>query len=59
MSSPTFKGLRGEKPDPHLLKANDFLGNNITPGHQKSYNFVYTLAHVAREWHENIFLPAD
>ena len=53
-SPPISKGLPGDKPDPHLFKENNWLKNNRTPDHEKSYNFIYTLDDVAGEWFDDI-----
>ena len=59
VSPPIFEGLPGEKPEPHLLKANGWLENNSSPDHEKSHDFRYTLDDVAREWYDDIVVPAD
>ena len=54
-----FKGQPGEKPEPDLLKANDWLDNNRTLEHEKSYDFKNPLDDVAWEWYDDIVVPAD
>ena len=49
VSPPMFKGLPGVKPDPYLLKANNWLTNNRTPDQEKSHDFTYTLHDKATE----------
>ena len=46
---PIFKGLPGERPEAHLLRANDWIDTyNILPVN-KPANFKHTLDHLARE----------
>ena len=49
ISPPIFKGLPGERPEAHLLRANDGTDTyNILPVN-KPANFKHTLDHLARE----------
>ena len=49
ISPPIFKGLPGERPEAHLLRANDWMDTyNILPVN-KPANFKHTLDHLARE----------
>ena len=54
---PIFKGLPGERPEAHLLRANDWMDTyNILPVN-KPTNFKYTLDHLAREWYDSLTFP--
>ena len=55
--SPIFKGLPGERPEAHLLRANDWMDTyNILPVN-KPANFKHTLNHLAREWYDSLTFP--
>ena len=57
ISPPIFKGLPGERPEAHLLRANDWMDNyNILPVN-KPTNFKHTLDHLAREWYDWLTFP--
>ena len=52
-----FKGLPGERPVAHLLRANDWMDTyNILPVN-KPANFKHTLDHLAREWYDSLTFP--
>ena len=54
ISPPIFKGLPGERPEAHLLRANDWMDTyNILPVN-KPANFKHTLDHLAREWYDSL-----
>ena len=54
---PIFKGLPGERPEAHLLRANDWMDTyNILPVN-KPVSFKYTLYHLAREWYDSLTFP--
>ena len=54
---PIFKGLPGERPEAHLLRANDWMDTyNILPVN-KPANFKHTLDHLAREWYDSLTFP--
>ena len=54
ISPPIFKGLPGERPEAHLLRANDWMDTyNILPIN-KPANFKHTLDHLAREWYDSL-----
>ena len=54
---PIFKGLPGERPEAHLLRANDWMDTyNILP-FNKPANFKHTLDHLAREWYDSLTFP--
>ena len=54
---PIFKGLPGERPEAHLLRANDWMDTyNILPAN-KPTNFKHTLDHLAREWYDSLTFP--
>ena len=54
ISPPNFKGLPGERPEAHLLRANDWMDTyNILPVN-KPANFKHTLDHLAREWYDSL-----
>ena len=55
--SPIFKGLPGERPEAHLLRANNWMDTyNILPV-KKPANFKHTLNHLAREWYDSLTFP--
>ena len=57
ISPPIFKGLPGERPEAHLLRANDWMDTyNILPVN-KPANFKHTLDHLAREWYNSLTFP--
>ena len=57
ISPPIFKGLPGERPEAHLLRANDWMDTyNILPVN-KPANFKHTLNHLAREWYDSLTFP--
>ena len=57
LSSPIFKGLPGERPEAHLLRANDWMDTyNILPVN-KPANFKHTLDHLVREWYNSLTFP--
>ena len=54
---PIFKGLPGERPEAHLLRANNWMDTyNILPVN-KPANFKHTLDHLAREWYDSLTFP--
>ena len=57
ISLPIFKGLPGERPEAHLLRANNWMYiYNILPVN-KPANFKHTLDHLAREWYDSLTFP--
>ena len=44
---PIFKGLPGERPEVHLMRANDWMDTYLIPVVQKPANFKHTLDHLA------------
>ena len=57
ISPPIFKGLPRERPEAHLLRANDWMDTyNILPVN-KPANFKHTLDHLAREWYDSLTFP--
>ena len=57
ISPPIFKGLPGERPEAHFLRANDWMDTyNILPVN-KPANFKHTLDHLAREWYDSLTFP--
>ena len=57
ISPPIFEGLLRERPEAHLLRANDWMDtNNILPVN-KPANFKHTLDHLAREWYDSLTFP--
>ena len=57
ISPPIFKGLPGERPEAHLLRANDWMDTyNILPVN-KPANFKHNLDHLAREWYDSLMFP--
>jgi hypothetical protein len=55
---PVFKGKTGEDPASHILKANDWMDAEGTPVARKCQDFRYTLADEARQWYDDITIPA-
>ena len=54
---PIFRGTPGERPEAHLLRANDWMDTyNILPVN-KPTNFKHTLDHLAREWYDSLTFP--
>ena len=52
-----FKGLQGERPEAHLLRANDWMDTyNILPVNNPT-SFKHTLDHLAREWYDSLTFP--
>ena len=49
ISPPIFKGLPGERPEAHLLRANDWMDTYNIPPVNKPTHFKHTLDHLARE----------
>ena len=57
---PCFKGNSGEKPEPHLLKCEDYFAESgIKRDTDKTTSFKTTLEGKAREWYEDIDVPAS
>ena len=54
---PIFKGLPGERPEAHLMRANDWMDTYLIPVVQKPANFKHTLDHLAREWYDSLVMP--
>ena len=54
---PIFKGLPGERPEAHLLRANDWIDTYNIPPVNKPANFKHTLNHLAREWYDSSTFP--
>ena len=52
---PIFKGVDGERPEAHMLRATDWMdASNIDMTEEdKIKNFRLTLDHLAREWYDN------
>ena len=49
-STPSFKGIPGERPDVHLLAAEDWMeAMRFDPGDYIDH-FKHTLQHLAHEW---------
>ena len=54
---PIFKGLPGERPEAHLMRANNWMDTyNILPVN-KPANFKHTLDHLARKWYDSLTFP--
>ena len=51
---PSFKGIEGERPEAHILRAEDWMeaSNPMMKDNQKVKNFRLTLDHHAREWYD-------
>ena len=54
---PIFKGLLGEIPEAHLLRANDWMDTYNILLVNKPANFKHTLNHLAREWYDSLTFP--
>ena len=52
-----FKGLPGERPEAHLLRANDWMDTYNILLVNKPSNFKHTLNHLAREWYDSLTFP--
>ena len=57
VSPPIFKGLPGERPEAHLLRANDWMDTYNILLVNKPANFKHTLDHLAREWYDSLTFP--
>ena len=51
---PSFKGVEGQRPEAHILRAEDWMeaSNTLMKDEQKVKNFRLTLDHHAREWYD-------
>ena len=54
---PIFKGLPGDRPEAHLLRANDWMDTYNILLVNKPTNFKHTLDHLAREWYDSLPFP--
>ena len=54
---PIFKGLPGERPEAHLLRANDWMETYNILQVNKPANFKHTLDHLATEWYDSLTFP--
>ena len=52
-----FKGLPGERPEAHLLRANDWMDTYNIILVNKPANFKHTLDHLDREWYDSLTFP--
>ena len=60
IQAPIFKGMIGERPEPHLLRAVDwFDSQGIRRDIDKVYNFKHTLDGEAREWYADYARQTD
>ena len=60
IQAPIFKGMIGECPEPHLLRAVDwFDSQGIRRDIDKVYNFKHTLDGEAREWYADYARQTD
>ena len=57
ISLPIFKGLPGERPEAHLLRANDWMDTYNILLVNKPTNFKHTLNHLARERYDLLTFP--
>ena len=57
ISPPIFKGLLGERPEAHLLRANYWMDAYNILLVNKPANFKHTLDHLAREWYDSLTFP--
>ena len=51
---PIFKGLPGERPDMHLLAAEDWMEAMRVKPEDYIDKFKHTLQHLAREWYHGL-----
>ena len=51
---PIFKGLPGERPDAHLLAAEDWMEGMLFNRAEYNEKFKHTLQHLAREWYHGL-----
>ena len=56
---PVFKGTPGERPDAHLLRAEDWFDAYRVRDREKFREFKHTLDHLAREWYDTAVIPED
>ena len=54
LKPPIFRGVEGERPEAHLMRAKDWLeaANPLMTEELKIQNFRLTLDHNAREWYD-------
>ena len=57
ISPHTFKCLPGERPEAHLLRANDWMDTYDILPVNKPANFKHALDHLAREWYDLLTFP--
>ena len=57
ISPPIFKGLLGERPEAHLLRANDWMDTYNILLVKKPANLKHTLDQLAREWYDSLTFP--
>ena len=56
---PIFKGTPGERPDAHILRAEDWFDAYQVRNRDKHREFKHTLDHLAREWYDSAVIPED
>ena len=58
---PIFRGDKGERPEAHILRAEDWMeaSNPSMTNAMKVRNFKLTLDHLAREWYDNADSKGD
>ena len=58
---PIFRGDKGERPEAHILRAEDWMeaSNPGMTNAMKVRNFKLTLDHLAREWYDNADSKGD
>ena len=58
---PIFRGEKGERPEAHILRAEDWMeaSNPGMTNAMKVRNFKLTLDHLAREWYDNADSKGD
>ena len=61
MKPPIFRGDKGERPEAHILRAEDWMeaSNPGMTNAMKVRNFKLTLDHLAREWYDNADSKGD
>ena len=52
-----FTRLPGERPEAHLMRANDWMDTYLIPVVQKPANFKHTLDHLTQEWYDSLVMP--
>ena len=54
VNCPKFKGESGEKPEPHILSAEDWMDHHQVDNCNRGIQFKHTLEGTARSWYNNL-----